>query len=197
MSVLRLLHFCQFLVAAAVLQGCASTYLISTNPPGANVYFNDPTTQKRFLIGATPLSYSKGALPTDAAFMVTVEKEGFLPQDVPMAPTNESRTIVSVNLKADTTTVARNNKELNEAVNYLFRAQQLIYRKQYQAAIIELDKILKDKPDLTQAQVMKGTAYYLLNELPSAINAWKEAMKLDPNNEELSKFLADNSIALK
>ncbi|MEQ1878393.1 MAG: hypothetical protein ABL958_17250 [Bdellovibrionia bacterium] len=148
-------------------------------------------------MGSTPLNYSKSALPTESAFMISLEKDGFLTQEIPVAPTDESKTMISINMRGDPAGSTNANRDLNVVATGLFRAQELIYKKQYQAAVVELDKIIKDKPEIVQAHVMKGTAYFLLNELPSATEAWKKAMKLDPGNEDLTRFLAEKNINLK
>jgi tetratricopeptide (TPR) repeat protein len=178
--------------------GCAtSSYLVNSNPPGASVYYFDPQTQKKFLMGTTPLSYGKGSLPKESAFTMSVEKDGFLTQELPVAPTDESKTIINVTLKNDPTGSGKSNREINTVVTGLFRAQQMIYKRQYQAAIIELDQILKEKPDVVQAHVMRGTTFYLMNEMASAVDSWKKAYKIDPSNEELTRFLLEKNIVLK
>lgn len=178
--------------------GCASSsYVLSSNPAGVNVYYLDAKSQQKQLLGATPVEYKKSALPKDEAFVLKFEKDGFFPQDVPIAPTDDMRTTVSVTMKSDPALAKQPNFELNQLVLRLFKAQEMIYKKRYQAAIIEIDQLLRDKPDLVQAHVMKGTSYYLLNEMPSALQAWKKALEIDPGNKELLKFLADRNITIK
>jgi tetratricopeptide (TPR) repeat protein len=184
-------------ILALGLQACASAYNVHSNPQGANVYFNEPGTGRKIFLGVTPLSYSKAGLPTQQAFTISVAKEGFKPQDVPMAATDESKTIVNVRLKVDDFEVSKSSKELNEIMKKFFRVQQMIYEKQFHTAIIELDKLIKERPDLAQAYAMKGTSYYLLNEMNSAVASWKESLKIDPENVELLKFLQDKKIAIK
>ena len=185
------------LVAAAMLvQACASIYTIHSSPQGANVYYVEPVSQKKVFLGTTPFSYNKAGLPTQQAFMIQVTKEGFKTQDVPMAATDESKTLVSVRLKPDDEIMTRNSKELNELLKRFFKAQQLIYDRQFHSAIIELDQLIKERPDLVQAYVMKGTSYFLLNETKSAAAAWKTALKLDPENVELLKFLQEKNVKI-
>jgi tetratricopeptide (TPR) repeat protein len=186
-----------FLVFCSGSLGCATAYQINSVPSEANVYYYDPLNQKKIMMGTTPLNYSKGSIPTENAFILAVEKEGYFPQEFPISLTDEARTTIMVTLKVDPSDGSRETKVLNEVVSRLFHAQDLIYQKKFHAAIVEIDKILKDKPALLQAQVMKGTAYYLLNELPSAIAAWKIALKLDPQHEDLNRFLTEKNISIK
>ena len=175
---------------------CVSTYQIHSTPEGARVYYQDPNGPGgQVFLGTTPLSYSKAALPSDKAFMLTVQKDGFNAQDIPMAATDESKTVVNIRLKADDK--YSNAKEFNAVLKRFFKAQKMIYDKQFHSAILELDELIKEKPDLAQAYVMKGTCYYLLNELNSAVAAWKIALKIDSENPELLHFLDENKIQIK
>ena len=186
-----------FLSIILLLSGCASTYQIHSTPEGALVSYQDSTTGRETYLGSTPLSYSKSSLPSDRAFLLNFKKDGFLPATAPVAPTDESNTILTVNLKPNEHGPSEINKEWNDAVLRLFNAQNLIYRKRFHEALIELDKLIQAKPDLVEAHVMKGTSYYLLNEMGSALAAWRTALKLDPENVELLRFLDEKKIPLK
>lgn len=176
--------------------GCASAYLITSNPSGAAVSYYDQETQKKVVMGSTPLQYSKSSLPKDRAILMSVELEGYLPAEFPMASTDESRTQVNISLKPDTKGLSKFSRELNVLTQKLFKAQSLIYEKKYHAAILLLDEVLKERSELVVAQVMKGTAFFLLNELPSAVSAWKIALKIEPENPELNRFLSERNIKI-
>lgn len=179
------------------LVGCASgSFYFTSDPPGANVYYYDPLTQKRFLMGATPLTYSKSSVPADKPFMVSVELEGYSPTEVPVAPTNGTKTFLNFTMKKDENGLRKNDIELNQVIGRLFKAQSLLFEKRYQAAIVELDQILKDRPNLVQALVMRGTAYYMLQDMNSATDSWKKALALENNLPDLRKFLEEKSIRL-
>lgn len=174
-----------------------SSYLIHSNPSGASVFYMDQKSQGKQLLGLTPLNYSKSSLPEAEPFVLSFEKEGYLPQQVPIAPTNDSRTTVSTTLKVEPSLAKQPNLEMNKVINRLFRAQEMIYRKRIQSAIVELDQIIQEKPDIVQAHVMRGTCYYILNEMPSAIEAWKTALQLDPDNKELVRFLQEKNVVIQ
>ncbi|MCB9072024.1 MAG: hypothetical protein H6623_00260 [Bdellovibrionaceae bacterium] len=179
------------------LAGCASSsYVFSTNPDGATVYYKDPNTNKKLLLGTTPLEYSKSALKDDQAFLIIFEKEGFFPESIPLAPTNEVQTTVNINMKRNPAGLEASSVAVNDVINRLFKTQKLIYQKRYRAAVLEIDKLLEEKSWVTQAHIMKGTAFYLMNELPSAIVSWKKALELDPQNEELLKFMQEKNIKM-
>ncbi len=180
-----------------LLIACASSsYHITSIPDGASIYYNDPATNKRFLMGLTPISYSKSSLPNDRPFLVSVEKDGYLNQELPIAPTDGSRTLINVKLKPDPDGSKKDSAIVNHTVQSLFKAQSLIYHQRFQAAIVELNVLLEEHPNLIQALVMRGTAFYLLNDMASAISDWKKVMAIDRNNEELQNFLIEKNIRL-
>jgi len=183
--------------ALLLLSGCASSsYHFVSEPPDASVYYFDPATQKRFLMGTTPLTYKKSSVPKDKPFLVTVEKEGYAPVETPVAPTDGTQTFLNFKLKPDANGLKRSDLELNQTIKNLFVAQKLIFAKRYQASVVELDKLLKERPNLVQALIMKGTAYYLLQDMNSAIASWKKALELDRDNEELNSFLQEKNIRI-
>lgn len=192
-----LIKYTALAVLSLMSVGCTTTaFHFTSDPPGANVYYFDPVTQKRFLMGSTPLTYSKSSIPNDKPFLVSVEMEGYQSVEVPVAPTNGTKTFINFTLKRDETGLKRTDLEINAVVNRLFKAQMLIFNKRYQSAIIELEQILKERPNLVQAYIMRGTAYYMLQEMNSALESWRKAMALDSNNEELKRFLEENNISL-
>jgi len=173
-----------FTLLALFQIGCASsTYHFTSDPDGANVYYFDPVTSKRMLLGVTPLGYQKSSIPDKKSFVISVEKEGYSPEETPVAPNDGTKTFLHFKLKPDKNGLKKSDFEINGVIKSLFRAQEQIYSKKYQAAIVELDKILVDRPNLVQALIFKGTAYYLLQDLNSAIESWKKVLSIEPNNE--------------
>ncbi len=185
------------LILLGGLAGCASNYQVVSTPSGASVFYDDPTNHRQIYMGVTPLAYSKAALPQSESFMLVVTKKGFKTESLPLAVTDESKTVVSVFLKPVDPDDKKQTSEIDSAVSLLLGAQKLLYQRRFHAAILELDKILADKPDLAEAHAMKGTSYYLLNELPSAIASWKTALKLAPNHPEIVRMLDSRGIHIK
>ena len=188
-----------FIFNALILSGCASTYSFTSVPGEVKVYYVDRDTDKKYFLGNTPFQFQKGSLPDDKPFLVTFEKEGYITTDVPVAPINNARTIINVNLKRDPagTSNTANSREIQEALRSLVKARSFISQTKYHNAIMEIDRVLQKNADLPEAHLLKGTAYYLLRDLPSAREAWKQALKLDPNLEELHSFLKKNNIKLE
>jgi tetratricopeptide (TPR) repeat protein len=181
------------------MSGCASTYSFTSIPAEAKVYYVDRENEKKYFLGNTPFQYKKSSLPDDKPFMVLFEKEGFIPTDVPVAPIDNARTIINVNLKKDPSGTANtaNSQEIQETLRSLLKARNFIRQTKYHNAIMELDKVIIKNGNLPEAFELKGTAYYLLKDLNAAKEAWKQALKLDPNLEELQKFVKKNNIKLE
>ena len=175
----------------------SSSYLFHADPTGTSVFYIDEKTQAKQLLGVTPINFSKSSLPTESPFLLSFEKEGFITQQVPVAPSNDARTTVAVTLRMDPVAEKQPNAEMNKYINRILGVQNLIYKKRIQSAIIELDQIIRDKPDIIQAHIMRGTCYYILNEVSTAIESWKTALTLDPGNKELLNFLAQKNIVVK
>ena len=64
-----------------------------------------------------------------------------------------------------------------------------IYKADYTGAIIVCDRILAMDDKNTLALMRKGSAYYALNKFSEARKNWKLALKTDPKNKDVKKFL--------
>ncbi|MCD6311644.1 MAG: tetratricopeptide repeat protein [Elusimicrobia bacterium] len=64
-----------------------------------------------------------------------------------------------------------------------------IYKADYTGAIIVCDRILALDKKNTLALMRKGSAYYALNKFSQARKNWKLALKTDPENKDIKKFL--------
>lgn len=70
------------------------------------------------------------------------------------------------------------------------RAKQLFRRGRFEAALLEIDHLLQMYPTDPKLYEMRGTLLDRLGHEELALNAWKQAIKLDPKNRGLKKFLA-------
>ncbi|MBU4134764.1 hypothetical protein KKH42_05520, partial [bacterium] len=64
-----------------------------------------------------------------------------------------------------------------------------IYKADYTGAIIVCDRVLALDENNTLALMRKGSAYYALNKFSEARNNWLLALKTDPQNKDVKKFL--------
>ncbi|MBA3052850.1 MAG: tetratricopeptide repeat protein [Candidatus Omnitrophota bacterium] len=64
-----------------------------------------------------------------------------------------------------------------------------IYKADYTGAIMFCDRILALDESSTLALMRKGSAYYALNNFNEARKNWQLALKTDPGNKDVKKFL--------
>jgi len=72
----------------------------------------------------------------------------------------------------------------------LFMALNHIYEGRYDLAIFDCNEVLELEPGNVTALKRKGSAYFKLNQKQKAKEIWQQALKLDPKDTELKKFLA-------
>ncbi len=61
------------------------------------------------------------------------------------------------------------------------RGRLLVHRGQYQEAIIELNAVLREHPDVELAWNLRGNAYYRLGDYPRALADQTQAILINPN----------------
>jgi hypothetical protein len=88
-------------VGLLILSGCTFLSpreggLITTSPPGANVYIIKSQTNKRELMGVTPCSYWIKRERRD--MFIVFEKNGYEPERIPL-PSRGSNMNISINLR--------------------------------------------------------------------------------------------------
>lgn len=95
-------------------------------------------------------------------------------------------------LKAEYPPYAKKHAEI-EGVNVLDRILQnslnYIYQGQYVEAITECNRALKLDPGNLLAMKRLGSAYFALGNKKQAYKIWGKALKLNPSDKELKKFL--------
>lgn len=70
------------------------------------------------------------------------------------------------------------------------RIKQLFRLGRYEAALIDLDHLVKLYPTAPQLYEMRGTLLSRLGYKDLAIKSWSQALELDPENRSLRNFLA-------
>ncbi len=68
--------------------------------------------------------------------------------------------------------------------------KQLFKQNRHEAALIETDKVISRHPTNPKAYQMRGTVLDRLGYQDLAIQAWEQALKLEPNNESLKRYLS-------
>lgn len=88
-------------------------------------------------------------------------------------------------------TEPENDEKLTEAeIKYkLELILNHIYQKKFKSAITECEKVLKSDPKNVTALSRLGSAYFSDGEMDKAKEVWLQALKIEPNNQVLQKFV--------
>ncbi len=67
---------------------------------------------------------------------------------------------------------------------------KILYRRgRFEAALLETDELLRDYPTDPRVYEMRGTLFDRIRRPELALKNWKQALRLDPQNESLRRFI--------
>lgn len=178
------------IAASCLLVGCASTYVLESEPSGAQVSLK----QKEGLValGQTPLDFSASQLPEDQNFVLEFKKPGFETRSIEIMPIKQSRTELTV--KLDTAADVKQANELahsRKLITEIFNIQELVFRRKFVDALTEIKELEKKESKLPELFVLKGSIYFLMNDFEQAKESWKQALQLDPSLASIRMRIAD------
>ena len=81
-------------------------------------------------------------------------------------------------------------QDFQASTKHIFSAQSLFYKKQYWQSLDETNKALELVPDSAQAHALKGSIYYKMGLSSEAKASWQQALKIDPDMEQVKASLA-------
>lgn len=176
----------------ALLSGCGSkpvVFNVTTEPEEANVFVLNSQSGDKKKIGKSPIEMEEQALKKEVGTLgkagefveLIVEKEGFQKKSlwVPLSSSGSLRSQLKVTLKSN----ENQEKELETAKNILdqlFLAQKFARLKEFERALIEIDKILGQHPQFARALSMKGSIYFAKRDFKSSLEWYDKAIEVDP-----------------
>jgi tetratricopeptide (TPR) repeat protein len=87
----------------------------------------------------------------------------------------------------------RNNKEMknltDEVVRQISLAQKMFYEERYEEALKVLKTSLEKKQTAT-AYALGGSIYYVNGDIDQAVNAWENALRINPEMSEVRDLIA-------
>jgi len=92
-------------------------------------------------------------------------------------------------VEAYTTALRINPAGRASHVYFCNRAAALLSLKKYSDAILDAERSLALKPDYAKAHSRLGLAYYIQTDYNSAISAYTQALKYEPNNKTCKNYL--------
>ncbi len=185
------------IISMMLFSSCTTLFEVKSDPQQADVFVLNEKKEKKVL-GKTPLSIPDSELkkelgtPTEAGefFVVSVEKEGFVPETFNIPATKFGTSITSLNVKLKPGEAPQELNMAKEVLDHMFLAQRLALAQQYERAQIELDKIITPFPKFSRALSMRASIYYAQKNFTESMKWYEEAIKYDPQMEEAVKMLA-------
>ena len=77
-----------------------------------------------------------------------------------------------------------------ETTRYLLKARTSYQQEDFDSAITAISDAIEVNPYSPQAYEMLGSIYYRLGWNGMAAENWQHALKLDPSNETLKKYIS-------
>ncbi len=181
-----------------IANGCAHKFKVQSEPIEADVFFVNPKSQEKKLVGKTPLELPMSEVREKVGdemvsgefFTVSVEKAGHVTQTflLPAAQFGTLVTELSVPLVQGTT--PKEERFAKSVLDRLFLAQKFALSQQYERALIELDKILSDFPGFARALSMKASIYFAQKNFSESLKFYEQALLSDPQMEDAVKMVA-------
>ena len=179
--------------------GCSttSTFSIKTEPPQAEIYYlaNDDSPKKS--LGKSPISIPMEELKSTIKeieagefFKLSIEKEGFISQTYAIPATQFGTTIAEIDVKLKQGENENQKKLAKEILDQLFLAQKFALAQEFERAQIEIDKILKQFPEFSNALSMRAAIYFAQKNYSESTKWYELAIKSDPKMDEAVKMLA-------
>ncbi len=185
------------IISIMLFSSCTTLFEVKSDPQQADVFVLNEKKEKKVL-GKTPLSIPDSDVKkelgasTEAGefFVVSVEKDGFVPETFNIPAAKFGTTVTSLNVKLKPGEAPQELNMAKEVLDHMFLAQRLALAQQYERAQIELDKIIIPFPKFSRALSMRASIYYAQKNFPESMKWYEEAIKYDPQMEEAVKMLA-------
>lgn len=94
-----------------------------------------------------------------------------------------------VRRQQNTGTYTKEDADYNRALSSLQESQRLFSLKRYTEALVEINKSIAAAPNLALAHAIKGSVYYMLQNMNQAKISWERALELDPSMDNVRAIL--------
>lgn len=177
------------MTATLSLYGCASfSFKVVTDPDQAEVFIVDSGTNEPKTLGMTPLNKSgeeldehlKGQNHPGGLVNIIIKKDGFKTKDI-WVPVQAAGSLgAEIVLKLDPSDQEVEMRTAKELVDGLFLSQQFANTKQFERALIEIDKVLAAYPQFDRALSMKAAIHYARGEFEESLKWYESALAVNP-----------------
>ena len=174
-----------------LLIGCGSApvFKVETVPEKAEVVIVAKADAAPKVIGEAPFEKEEKELkkavgklnPKDGFVELRVRKQGYRTKSlwVPVTSSGSLRSTLKVTLEKDEAGIA-NFETVEEILDQMFLAQKFARLKQYERALIEIDRVLKKFPDFARALTLQGSIYFANGDFKNSLSSYEKALQADP-----------------
>lgn len=177
------------------LSGCASNFIVKSDPSEADVYVKTTGRDEEISLGKTPLSLPLEELQQkvriDSAsgeyFDLIVKKKDYQTKTlaVPASRMGHRETLVAVKLKQG----QDDSKTVSLLLQHLFNAQKLANERSFEKAQSEIDKALAIDPTFSRAMSLRGSIFFVQKQYKEALTWFGKALDADPQFEDAIKMI--------
>lgn len=165
---------------------CGSVSIkVSSTPEKADVYVSSMGAKTREKIGTTPFVITAQELEKkkikSGPIIVELRKEGYLNTSVLLTETNATN--IDLSLSMDPRDKVIEAQAYDKYTSDLFEAQRLTRAKNYEDALKKLGELKKSFPQISVADEMEGTVYYLQKDFKKSLEAFNSAYAKNPQND--------------
>lgn len=166
-----------------------------TEPPGVEVALRIRGAEKFEPLGQTPLEITtkqiedKVRMSVNSGELVELQfnKKGYRTEYLVLPP---SRMVtVQTDLKVKMIEGAREGEIADTLLTLVDNSQKFAQNRDFDRALIEIDKAISMNANFIKAYNLKGTFYYLKNDLANSLLNFEKALSLDPKNQEALKMI--------
>jgi hypothetical protein len=163
---------------------CSSTVAITSNPSDAEIIAKPVGAGAEIKLGKTPTVLDDDALEQvpggSGPVRLQLRKPGYRPVDILVTEISASNLTIHTELEASSG--FEDAFTLNQNLDKIFAAQQLIRQRQFQQAQTLLLDTQKTFPQLAVTYELLGGTYYFLGDKGKASEAFQRAVILNPNS---------------
>jgi hypothetical protein len=177
----------------ATLTACTSAMVsIHSSPNGAEVYGRPIGGGDLRLLGTTPFlmrssEFAEQFGSLDGAAYVELRKDGFKP--APFYVTEISKLDLTINKDMEPKRDLEMQLWLNDQVAGMFEVRRLVDAQRLEEALLRIREIKKETPMVSAIHEMEGGVLILKRAYRSALDAYRLAVKFNPENMEATKMI--------
>ncbi|MCB0389699.1 MAG: tetratricopeptide repeat protein [Bdellovibrionales bacterium] len=169
--------------------GCSTQLKIITQPEKATVWVINAESGEKKKLGVTPIekkndeikeAFDSFGKPGEFVTL-SIEKEDYITRNIwlPLSASGLIESEINVRLKKDDKKIEE-LKSAKEILDKMFLAQSFARSKQFERALIEIDKVVENYPEFARALSMKASIYYAKGDFKESLEWFEKALEIEP-----------------